>query len=449
MRECLCRTKDTHECRLKDLCPLLKYNCFFSIKENGIVVQYRTIMATLFVARNLLTNTDVFIENAQRKVAYTCIDCGSAVLPRMGTKRVFHFAHKSKSKCKGETSAHKYCKHLLQQNLDKLSFSSTCIKCSKVQQFNNTTSIVGVQEHPWKQYKIDVAILDKTTKSMVGALEVYHTHRSTQTKLGEISSNGIFVSDLDTADILNFAVNSNRISGTHVCADCHKVREEKRVQALTRSIRYCILCNKKFCCTKLFKNVCSIECYRQITASQITAAQWTSYQQKLLRLHEERINRIERWVSYNRRIRTLHQNRTIRRVERWVWYNLRLRKLHEERTNQQIERWVSYNRRIRTLHQDRMNNRIARWKNYNMEIQRIHYNIIQERNRKESERMNRWKEYQYKIRALHNAFQKKCMECGHRGVTINLDNYILLCSTMCYQTRLDRIAQATSSMFGD
>lgn len=402
-------------------------------------------MATLFVARNPLTNADVFIENAQRKVAYTCIDCGSPVLPRMGTKRVFHFAHKTKSNCKGETSAHKHCKHLLQQNLDKLSFSSACIKCSQEQQFNDTESIVGIQEYPWKQYKIDVAMIDKNTKTMVGALEVYHTHRSTQTKLGEISSNGIFVSDLDTADILNFADHSNRISGTHICADCHKVREEKRVQALTRSIRYCILCSKEFCCTKLFKKVCSIECYRQLTA-----AQWASYQQILRRLHQNRTNQqIERWVSHNRRIKVIHQNRTTQRVERWVWYNRRLRKLHEERILQQIERWVSYNRKIKEIHQDRTNKRIARWKNYNRKIQRTHDIVIRERNRKESERINRWKEYQDKIRAIHNSLEKHCMECGRRGITINLDNFILLCSTNCYQTRLNRIAQATSAMFSD
>jgi len=380
-------------------------------------------MATLFVARNPLTNTDVFIENAQRKVAYTCIDCGSAVMPRMGTKRVFHFAHKSKSKCKGETSAHKYCKHILQQNIDKLSFSSTCIKCSQVQQFNDTTSIVGVQEHPWKQYKIDVAILDKTTKSMIGALEVYHTHRSTQTKLGEISSNGIFVSDLDTADILNFAVNSNRISGTHVCADCHKVREEKRVQALTRSIRYCILCNKEFCCTKQFKKVCSIECYRQITV-----AQWTSYQQKLLRLHEER---------------------TIQQIERWTAYQQTLRKIHEYRTNQQIERWKKYQNKIRRIHDiiirsrnRKESERINRWKTYQKVIRKLHDD-------RENTRVERWTTYQQKIRERHESLKMNCMECGCRGATINLDNYLFLCSAKCYQTRLDRIAQATSSMFGD
>lgn len=376
-------------------------------------------MATLYVARNPITHTNVYIEYAQRKIPYQCIDCESRVIARMGSKRVFHFAHKSKSSCKGETSTHMYCKHLLQQNLCKIKFTSRCMKCNQTQHKQFQNPLRTAQEHPWNSYKIDVAVLNDT--EMVGALEVYHSHRTSRTKMGDLIRNGVFVTDVETTEILSkLTIDSDEylLDGTHICTDCYRSREQQRIKNLERTQCVCDVCDKVFHCTRLFgRSICSRDCFEHNRVQR-----WTTYHTTLFRLHEHHKQRQlqQKWTAYRHVLMNLHRKRVQTIVKRWTSYQDTLMNLHKKRVQQErqtVKRWNSYQRVLMTLHRKR--------------VQQIN-SII-----------SRWNSYQHVLMTLHKKRENTppCMQCGSRNVSIILDDYLFLCSTECYQQRLQGIFQ--------
>lgn len=373
-------------------------------------------MATLFVALNPLSRAHVYIEHAQRKIPYMCIDCNSRLIARLGSKRVFHFAHKSKSTCKGETSSHIYCKHLLRRNICKIKFLSTCIKCNQQQTRQFKEPIETRVEHPWNSYMIDVAVLEPSNSVMLGALEVYHTHRTTQTKMMDLIRNGIFVTDIDTTEILSiFTTDSDEyvLRCSHICIECYQSREQKRIKNLERKRCICSVCDKEFHCTKLFgRTICSRTCYEHILMQQ-----WRAYQQKLRQLHEESERlRQKKWNDYQHVLYKLHETRENRYRAIWTSYQQNLYDLHEMRVQAIIRRWTLYQRKLRELH-----------------VARVQH---------EQSIIRRWNTYQDTLMSLHKKrVRMMCMHCGCMNVSIILDNYLFLCSTQCYQAYLHKVMQ--------
>lgn len=79
-----------------------------------------------------------------------------------------------------------------------------------------------------------------------------------------------------------------------------------------------------------------------------------------------------------------------------------------------------------------------RWKSYQKVLRKLHDD-------RENTRVERWTTYQQKIRERHESLKMNCMECGCRGATINLDNYLILCSAKCFQSRLRKNIEKNSS----
>lgn len=58
--------------------------------------------------------------NKENKSTYYCITCGERMIPRIGTKKVAHFAHKGNSQnCNGETYLHKLAKELIKKKFEQ------------------------------------------------------------------------------------------------------------------------------------------------------------------------------------------------------------------------------------------------------------------------------------------------------------------------------------------
>lgn len=402
-------------------------------------------MATLFVARNPCNGEKVYIEHAQKKVPYTCLDCNSILIARMGNKRVYHFAHKSKSKCKGETSSHLYCKHILEKQIHKTIFHSTCVKCrcTETKRFcPSDNTIHTAQEHPWNQYTIDVAVLESSNKTLLGALEVYHSHRTTQTKIGDLVTNNIFVTDIDSFEIiskLTIECDEYQLCGTHICVQCYRARKERKERNVKRTTCVCRICDQEFHCTKLFgRTICSRDCY-----TTKRAAKWEQYNHRLKRMHENRVAQtIQRWYQYQSKLKAYHEQRARAQIQRWVSYNHKLTQLYRNRENrvaQTIPRWYQYQAKIKAYHEQRVHAQIHGWVSYNHKLMRLYG----KREQYTYQRIRRWAVYQEKLMYLHKKYNvnTKCMHCGCRDVTIVLSDYLFLCSTACYHERLERVLQ--------
>ena len=69
--------------------------------------------------QNVIYIHDVNQEN-RKEHTYHCIECGEELIPRLGTKRVLHFAHKCNTpNCTGETYLHKLAKRLIKEHFER------------------------------------------------------------------------------------------------------------------------------------------------------------------------------------------------------------------------------------------------------------------------------------------------------------------------------------------
>ncbi len=69
--------------------------------------------------QNVISIHDVTHEN-RKEHTYHCIECGEELIPRLGTKRVLHFAHKCNTpNCTGETYLHKLAKRLIKEHFER------------------------------------------------------------------------------------------------------------------------------------------------------------------------------------------------------------------------------------------------------------------------------------------------------------------------------------------
>lgn len=355
-------------------------------------------MVKIYMARDTGRQTDVLVRNAKRKALYECIDCKSFVIPRQGSKLAWHYAHKTLTTCQGETSSHKYF--------------------TKQKRFDET-AVRTVQEYVWNsptssaEYKIDVGVVDRVSGNLVGALEVFRSHRTPDAKMGDLFANTEFVSDIDTVDIMNANMNAETsdvytLCGRHVCDTCVRARE------LARSLRICFMCNREFQCTRIHKDYCSPECLEQVEIlkqqrlRQIELeTRWNTYQTKLREQHNLRQSEIYwqtyKWMSYQAKMVAKHRQRIHEREQRWHLYQQELMKQHRQRVNEREQRWYLYQRKLIKQHDAR---------------------LIRDKPKMDS-------------------LKTMCMQCGQKEIVMNFDNYLFLCSPECYQIRRSiRIAKS-------
>jgi hypothetical protein len=123
---------------------------------------------------------------------FTCPSCDGSLIVRQGDVRAWHYAHTPTADCIGsgkhcgESLLHQTAKHLLAVHLGCWKFWSCCSDCgSKERVFTfGAGEYVGVQEHAWKTYRIDVVVLSTANFASPphAAIEVLHTHAVTKEK---------------------------------------------------------------------------------------------------------------------------------------------------------------------------------------------------------------------------------------------------------------------------
>ena len=138
---------------------------------------------------------------------YTCVGCGSPLIPKMGNKRIYHFSHKTYS-CSSESYIHKLAKeiirnsfiHSLQNHLPfKMEYKRPVICTIEGCEDRTANGYFDLAkifdtvalEVPYKGYVMDI-LLSSSTSDRVLAIEIMNTHKCSIDK----TSSGIPIIEL-------------------------------------------------------------------------------------------------------------------------------------------------------------------------------------------------------------------------------------------------------------
>lgn len=131
---------------------------------------------------------------AERGRRYTCIECGTELILRLGNIRVHHFAHKTKTiNCSGESRQHKEAKHLIKLVIEdwikgkgsKPEIFTHCYNCRKRLEETLPDTITRVElEHPYLNRRPDVLLFEDLIPSRI--VEIHHTNEVTPEKAEDI-----------------------------------------------------------------------------------------------------------------------------------------------------------------------------------------------------------------------------------------------------------------------
>ncbi|MBP3349583.1 MAG: hypothetical protein J6L03_02955 [Bacteroidaceae bacterium] len=154
--------------------------------------------------QNVISIHDVTQEN-RKEHTYHCIECGEELIPRLGTKRVLHFAHKCNTpNCTGETYLHKLAKRLIKEHFERSdSFMikyfqnhkcfkhKTCplynIKCvsRNIEEFNLKEYYNTCQEEKqYENYTADILLTNSREPNKKPIfIEIHVKHKSTEEKI--------------------------------------------------------------------------------------------------------------------------------------------------------------------------------------------------------------------------------------------------------------------------
>ncbi len=154
--------------------------------------------------QNVIYIHDVNQEN-RKEHTYHCIECGEELIPRLGTKRVLHFAHKCNTpNCTGETYLHKLAKRRIKEHFERSdSFMikyfqnhkcfkhKTCplynIKCvsRNIEEFNLKEYYNTCQEEKqYENYTADILLTNSREPNKKPIfIEIHVKHKSTEEKI--------------------------------------------------------------------------------------------------------------------------------------------------------------------------------------------------------------------------------------------------------------------------
>ena len=135
---------------------------------------------------------------------FYCVDCGEMILKR-GDILTPHFAHKTDSKCSGESYEHKYAKRLISYHINKWAFTDRCdcgvyIRTHRFATANEEVPFGGT-------FRLDVAAFNGDG-GLIGAIEVFHTHLIGQEKRDALNSSGLVVIEVEARYVIAAAENN-------------------------------------------------------------------------------------------------------------------------------------------------------------------------------------------------------------------------------------------------
>ena len=335
-------------------------------------------MVQVFLARDSDSNEEILIENAERANSYVCMDCNSKLIPKNGgTKRAHHYAHGSKSNCTGETSSHKYCKHLLVKHIKDLTVVSRCRKCNRSRSFTFDERHTAKTECNFTNlYRVDVGVF--VDETMVAALEVYHTHITTREKTRALCDGLSFFSEISTEELLSTKLTpTGEINGTDLCSICGTEQERRELLRIQRSMKRCVFCAKEYQCNRrklntwlVPKNYCSHECFND-------------HQEHKQQLERERKARLERERMNNSH---KHSNIAIKAIKYCDERAERIKRERVEREREELQK--------REREEERMN---------------MYRKIVMKRKRREE------REHKERMKREHNERRVKDLNPPHRS----------------------------------
>ena len=166
------------------------------------------------VAKNSV-GTLVHISSSTKRQTYFCLDCGERVVAKKGTRRCHHFSHLSLSQCQGESWQHKYCKKLLGDHLDHISFKQACWRCGEfTYSFKSSTT---KEEARHFDCVLDVGVYKEN--ELCAALEVLHTHHTGVIKQSCLANENIPCLEVSTEEVLS-KLEYVSTQKPHIVLDC-------------------------------------------------------------------------------------------------------------------------------------------------------------------------------------------------------------------------------------
>lgn len=173
------------------------------------------------IAKNI-KNEDILISDSLKGEEYFCYDCNGILIPKKGTQIRHHYAHKSKELCNGETWKHIYTKKILSKYIKTIIFETSCNCKTECEISFEDSSLHPREEFSFNEYKIDVGIVN-LENNLHAAIEVFHTHKTTNTKIRNIIYNDIEYIEIDTSEVINKTKELE--SGNIVKLSCIKSRQ--------------------------------------------------------------------------------------------------------------------------------------------------------------------------------------------------------------------------------
>jgi hypothetical protein len=154
------------------------------------------------IAKNKKKNEDVMISDSLKNEEYFCYDCNKILIPKKGNQLRHHYAHKSLGSCNGESWKHIYSKKIISKYIKTIIFETKCECETEFEISFDNDYYKAKEEFSFNEYLIDVGIID-LENNLCGAIEVFHTHKTTNTKIKNIIYNNIYYIEIDTFEVIN------------------------------------------------------------------------------------------------------------------------------------------------------------------------------------------------------------------------------------------------------
>lgn len=146
------------------------------------------------VARDKNNNLiEIYDVQKEKEEVYTCIDCGTEMIPRQGSEVAWHFAHKSIGECNGEGVRHwSMIMDLKKKLLSGKIITNLVCKCGAIEPYRiyiNTESVKVNTKIGNSDFRPDIQA--ETSNGMKLVIEVVNTHYPEENTLTYYMDNDI------------------------------------------------------------------------------------------------------------------------------------------------------------------------------------------------------------------------------------------------------------------
>tara|TARA_B100000029_G_C17169480_1_gene812736 strand:+ start:86 stop:709 length:624 start_codon:yes stop_codon:yes gene_type:complete len=180
-----------------------------------------------------LTGKPVHVENVERGnlAGASCYSCGGILISKKGRVNAWHFAHKSKNDCSGESNLHKYAKYILAEK------RALCVRnYPKPLKPSRHEFNYAIIEHPVDKFRIDCLLCDEKTPPL--AVEIKVTHPTSEDKIAMFRRKKLAAIEIDLSGLSRLS--SVKEIQREVCANHnntswlynakHEEHNKKRIQ---------------------------------------------------------------------------------------------------------------------------------------------------------------------------------------------------------------------------